>query len=153
MKRTGLLLFAFAAMAIAFGGCSKDDDDDFSIVGTWQQESFSLTVDFGIPGMDPMVIDEDDDEDVTITFNDDGTGYSSDSEGTESFNWTLSGNQLTISDVDMSLTLTLTTMTNSRVVGEQSLTAEEMADMFEIDDEDFDMFPNMTASMKIVLVK
>lgn len=153
MKRTGLLLFAFAAIVIAFSGCSKDDDDDFSIVGTWQQESFSLTVDFGVPGIDPMVLADEDDEDATITFNDNGTGSFNDIDGSEPFTWSLTGDQLTISDDEMSITLTLTTMTDSRVVGEQSLTAQEMADMFELDEVDLNMFPNLTAILKIILVR
>ncbi len=156
MKKTKLLLLAMMAFVVAFSGCSKDDDDDFSIVGTWQQESFEMAVNFGIPGVDDMILFEDEDEDVTITFNEDGTGSVSDSDGTEPFTWNLSGNVLTISDNDMNLSLNLTTMTDKRIVGEQTLTREELTEMFEDDEEDmdfFDDFPNLTAKLKIVLVR
>lgn len=156
MKKTRLFLLAMMAMVIAFSGCSKDDDDDFSIVGTWQQETFEMAVNFGIPGVDDMVIADDEGEDVTITFNEDGTGSATDSEGTDAFTWTLSGDVLTISDNEMDLSVNLTTKTDSRLVGEQTLTKDEMAEMFEMDEEDmafFDDFPNMVAKLKIVLVR
>ncbi len=156
MKKTRLFLLAMMAMVIAFSGCSKDDDDDFSIVGTWQQESFEMAVDFGVPGVDDMVLADDEGDDVTITFNDDGTGSATDSEGTEPFTWTLSGDVLTISDEQMNMSLTLTTKTDSRLVGEQTMTKEEMQELMELDEEDmaiFEDFPNLTAKLKIVLVK
>ncbi len=160
MKKTKLMFLAMMAFAIAFSGCSKDDDDDdFNIVGTWQQESIVMAVDLGVPDMDDMIIDEQEDEDVTITFNEDGTGSATHAEGTDTFNWTLTGDVLTISysEMDeMDLSLNLTTKTDSRLVGEQTLTKEEMAELAEMDEEDmayFDEFPNMEAKIKIVLVK
>lgn len=156
MKKTKLFLLAMMAMVIAFSGCSKDDDDDFSIVGTWQQESFEMAVNFGVPGVDDMVFADDEGEDVTITFNEDGTGSATDSDGTDSFTWTLSGDVLTISDNEMDLSLNLTTKTKSRLVGEQSLTKDEMEEMFDLDEEDMEMFaifPNLTAKLKIILVR
>lgn len=156
MKKTQFMLLAMMAFIIAFSGCSKDDDDDFSIVGTWQQESLQMAVDFGVPGVDDMVIDEQEGEDVTITFNEDGTGSATDSEGTEAFTWSLTGDVLTISDNEMDLTLNLTTKTDSRLVGEQTMTKEQLAEMADLSDEDmayFDNFPNMEAKLKIVLVR
>lgn len=152
MKKTRLLFLAMMAMVIAFSGCSKDDD--FSIVGTWQQEAFEMTVNFGF-GED-MVIDEDEGEDITITFNADGTGSATDSDGTDTFTWNLSGDVLTISDNEMNLSLNLTTKTDTRLVGEQILTKDEMVEMFEMGEEEMEMFetfPNLTAKLKIILVR
>jgi hypothetical protein len=154
MKKTRLILFAFAAMVIAFSGCSKDDD--FSMVGTWTQESSKFEINMGIPGMDGFTMEDNDP--ATIVFNADGTGTATDDEGTDTFNWSLSGNELSITDPATNFTtkLTLTTMTDKRVVGEQTLTQAELIAMGDWDEEDmefFDNFPDLTAKMTIVLVR
>ncbi len=119
MKRTGLLLFAFAAMVIAFSGCSKDDDDNgFNIVGTWNIDKVEVY-------MGDMLIDTDVD-DGTVTFNADGTGSATDSDGTDTFNWSLSGNQLTISDDEETTVMTLTTMEKNLMVAEFNETFEDI---------------------------
>lgn len=118
MKKTGLLLFAFAAMVIAFSGCSKDDDDKFDIVGTWNIDKAEVY-------MGDMLIDADVD-DGTVTFNSNGTGSATDSDGTDTFNWSLSGNKLTISDDEETTVMTLTTMEKNLMVAEFEETFEEI---------------------------
>ena len=50
----------------------------------------------------------------------------SDSDGTDSFNWSLSGNKLTIIDDEETVVLTLTTMEPKKMVGELNETWEDM---------------------------
>jgi hypothetical protein len=156
MKKLGMLL-ALTAFILSFNSCSKDDDD-FSLVGTWQQEKFEFRVSFGVPGLQDMV--ETDTDPTTFVFNSDGTGSATYEEEnveiTDTFSWNLSGNELTITDSEMTLTLELTTMTNTKVVGEQSLTIDQLAAMADLDEEElegFALFPNLTADLIISLVK
>lgn len=149
---------ALAAFAFSFSSCSKDDDDNFTLVGTWQQEKYEFIVDFGVPGLQDFV--ETDTDPLTMVFNADGTGSATyEEEGTEitdTFSWSLSGSVLTITDSDLSLSLNLTTMTNERVVGEQTLTLEQLAAMGDLGEEElegFALFPNLTAAIAITLVK
>jgi len=156
MKKLGILL-ALTAFILSFNSCSEDDDD-FSLVGTWQQEKFEFKVSFGVPGVQDFV--ETDTDPTTFVFNADGTGSATyEEEGTEitdTFTWELSGNELTIAESEMTLTLDLTTMTDTRVVGEQSLTIDQLAAMADLDEEElegFALFPNLTADLVITLVK
>jgi len=158
MKKLGMLL-ALTAFILSFNSCSKDDDDDFSMVGTWQQEKLEITVSMlGIQDYVHTRIVP-----TTFVFNSDGTGSATYEEDntmiTDTFSWNLSGSVLTISDSDLSMTLNLTTMTNSKVVGEQSLTIAQLAElaaMVDLDEEELEglaLLPNLTADLAITLVK
>ncbi len=155
MKKISLLLVMFMA-ALAFTACDKEDDDNFSIVGTWEQEKMEMTI--AATGMDEWV--ETDTTPTTIVFNEGGTGTATYLEEgqtvTDNFTWTLSNDVLTIIDSEMALTLKLTTMTDTRLVGEQTLTMAEMAEFNDLSEEDaafLEMFPNLTAKIVITLVK
>ncbi|MFW5757675.1 MAG: lipocalin family protein, partial [Bacteroidota bacterium] len=119
MKRINYLV-ALTIIIFAFTSC--EDEESFDMTGTWTQEKSEITLSSDIPGIEDFSFS--DDEPVTVTFNEDGTGEAVSEEGTDSFNWSLENEILTISDDEMPLTLTLTTMTDSKVVGEQTLTSE-----------------------------
>lgn len=160
MKKIGLLL-VLGAFLFALGSCSKDDDDDFSIVGSWQQVKSELVISTGVPGAPEFTFADEDP--VTITFNANGTGSFVDEDGTEAFNWALTGNKLTLTEGNVSQVFTLTTMTENRVVAEAQLNRDELLALFEnFDDDDddddddgidFSMFPNLTAKVVFEMVK
>jgi len=151
MKRINFLI-ALAVIVFAFTSC--EDEESFDITGTWTQEKSEITISSGIPGFDDFSFS--DDEPVTITFNQDGTGEAISEEGTDSFTWSLADDKLTISDDEMPLTLTLTTMTESRVVGEQSLTSELITSLGLLDPEDEEMLDQLgdfTGKITITMVR
>ncbi len=116
------LIALLGALAFVFSACS-DDDDDFTIVGTWNVQS--MVMNLYIDGELFMTDDMDDME--TITFNEDGTGVAHLDDGEEDpFQWTLIGDNLTINlddpeEDDMfggMLVFELTEKRSDRVVGE-----------------------------------
>ncbi|MFW5708085.1 MAG: lipocalin family protein [Bacteroidota bacterium] len=156
MKKTRLFLFALTAMIVAFSGCSKDDEDDFSMVGTWTQESSLMVIDLGDEDLDNFTFEDNDP--VTIVFEADGTGTATDDGVSEDFTWELTGNTLAITDPveNYTMNLTLTTMTDTRVVGEQNLTQAELIAMGGLSEEElglFESYPDLTAEITITLVK
>jgi hypothetical protein len=106
-----LKLFAFIGLlAMVFTACEKDDD--FTIVGKWNVDKTTISASLnGIPlGEDEVTLN-----DGWIEFNNGGTGIYDDN-GT--FNWTLSGSNLTITDPEETIVLKLTKMEKNKVVGE-----------------------------------
>jgi hypothetical protein len=123
MKRLQFKNFVYTVLILGFiipTTLSCDKDDEFQITGTWNVDKVETYMGGDIMEEFTVV------NDGTVTFNADGTGISTDSEGTESFSWSLSGNQLTISDVEETIVLTLTTMESKRMVGEFTETWEEI---------------------------
>lgn len=118
MKKTRLLFLAFGLILFAFSGCSKDDEDKFDIVGTWNVDK----VEIYFEGELMQTIEND----GTFTFNADGTGTVIDDEGTDTFEWSLSGDKLTITDDEGTIVVTLTTMEGNKMVGEFEETFEEI---------------------------
>jgi len=118
MKKTGLLFLAFGLILFAFSGCSKDDEDKFDIVGTWNVDKVEIYVEGEL--METI------ENDGTFTFNADGTGTVVDDEGTDTFEWSLSGDKLTITDDEGITEVTLTTMERNKMVGEFEETWEEI---------------------------
>lgn len=108
-----LKLFAFIGLlAMVFTACEKDDE--FTIVGKWNidKTTLSLTLN-GVPlGEDEVTLN-----DGWVEFESDGTGVD---DTNETFNWTLSGSDLTITYVDETMVLKLTTKEKNKVVGEYS---------------------------------
>ncbi len=151
MKRINYLL-ALAVIVFTFASC--EDDESFDITGTWTQEKSEVSFSSDIPGFQDISFS--DDEPVTVTFNEDGTGEAISEEGTDSFNWTLNEDKLTISDDEMPLTLTLTTMTDTRVVGEQTLTSELIGSLGLLDPEDeemLDQLGDLSGKITLTLVR
>jgi hypothetical protein len=155
-------LIAISVLIFTLGSCSKDDE--FSMVGTWEQEKFDLVVSYGVQGLPNMVISDTDK--VTMVFNADGTGTATSPEdGSDNFTWAVSGDDLTLTYGMMQMKVKLTTKTNTRVVGEQTLTATELALLAALlgddgdDEDDIDFteilttFPNASVSIIITLVK
>ncbi|MFP4288655.1 MAG: lipocalin family protein [Bacteroidales bacterium] len=151
MKRINYLI-ALAVIVFAFTSC--EDEESFDMTGTWTQEKSEITISSGIPGVEDFSFS--DDEPVTVTFNEDGTGEAVSEEGTDSFNWSLADDKLTISDDEMPLTLTLTTMTDSKVVGEQTLTSELILAAGFLDPEEeemLDQFGDFSGKITLTLVR
>lgn len=151
MKRINYLL-ALAFIVLGFTSC--EDDESFDITGTWTQEKSEVSFSADIPGLQDFSFT--DDEPVTITFNADGTGEAISEDGTDSFNWSLNEDQLTISDDEMPLTLTLTTMTDTRVVGEQTITSELIGSLGLLDPEDeemLDQLGDLSGKITLTLVR
>lgn len=104
MKKFSYLLMAAFAVVTVCSSCSKDDDeggkvDSKSLVGTWScvsQEGYEIYDGEKDEWKDVYG----NDEYLEITFNADGTGRELYGEGdyeyTEKFNWTLSGNKLSV---------------------------------------------------------
>jgi hypothetical protein len=111
MRKLRLLAFV-GALAIIFSACEKDED--FTIVGKWNVDKTTISLSLnGIPlGEDEVSVN-----DGWIEFKSGGTGIYDDS-GT--FNWTLSGSNLTITDPEETIVLKLTKMEENKVVGEFS---------------------------------
>lgn len=159
MKKIGLLT-VIGAFLMALGSCSKDDDD-FTIVGTWQQVKSELIISSGMPGAPDLTFTDDDP--LTIIFNADGTGSFVDEEGTDNFTWVLSGKQLTISEGSIAQVFTLTTMNEDRVVAESELDRDELLALFDsfddddddddVDEIDFSDLPNVSARIVFEMVK
>jgi hypothetical protein len=152
MKRINIVIL-LSTFFVAFAGC-RDDEEDFNIVGTWQQQSSELYIDPGNPGVPGMSFTDDDP--VTVVFRPDGTGTFNEADGNRNFTWTLDGNLLTISDPEATLNLTLTTMSDNRMVGEQVLTPQEISALIDLEDEDMDFlttFPNLTARITVVFIR
>lgn len=150
------MLMAAMIMMISVVGCSKDDNnnDELSIVGTWQQESSDITVNAGIPGIAPQTIPDDDP--ATVVFNSNGTGTRTGLESTDNFSWTLAGDRLTLVFDDNTLILNLTTHTRDRLVGEQNFTLAEIIASGLLDEETLElmqMFPNLTAQVVMTLTR
>ncbi|MFW6248423.1 MAG: lipocalin family protein [Bacteroidota bacterium] len=150
MKRINYLV-ALTIIIFAFTSC--EDEESFDMTGTWTQEKSEITLSSDIPGIEDFSFS--DDEPVTVTFNEDGTGEAVSEEGTDSFNWSLENEILTISDDEMPLTLTLTTMTDSKVVGEQTLTSELVLGAGLLDPEEEELLEefDFTGSITITLVR
>ncbi|MFW5778383.1 MAG: lipocalin family protein [Bacteroidota bacterium] len=150
MKRINYLV-ALTIIIFAFTSC--EDEESFDMTGTWTQEKSEITLSSDIPGIEDFSFS--DDEPVTVTFNEDGTGEAVSEEGTDSFNWSLADDKLTISDDEMPLTLTLTTMTDSKVVGEQTLTSELVLGAGLLDPEEEELLEefDFTGSITITLVR
>jgi hypothetical protein len=147
---------------IIFGLAGCHNDDDISIIGTWQQESIELFIHYGIVGI-PETSYEIGGENSIVTFRSEGTGSFSNSEGEINFIWNLKDKVLTISNEYESIPgymLNLTTLTHKLIVGEQTITKEELLTLIEfINPELIDeqvqflltMFPNLSARLTISL--
>ncbi len=99
---------------------SCDKDDDFKLEGTWNIDKMEMY-------MGSTLVEEFTSVNAgTVTFNANGTGTATDSQGTDSFTWSLSGNSLTITDDDESTVMTLTTMERDLMVAEFTETWDEM---------------------------
>ncbi len=86
------LIALLGTLAFLFSACS-DDDDDFTIVGTWDVQS--MVTNLYIDG--ELFMTDDNEELEAITFNEDGTCYATLDDGEEdAFEWTLIGDNLTI---------------------------------------------------------
>jgi hypothetical protein len=147
------MLLAAMIMMISVAGCSKDDDNnELSIVGTWQQEVDELTINPNVPGIGPQPIPYDDT--ATVVFNSNGTGTRTSEDGTDNFSWTLDGNRITIVFDDRTLILNLTTHTHNRLVAEQNFTMNEIVSSGLLDAETLQVlqvFPNLTARIVMTL--
>jgi hypothetical protein len=149
MKRI-FILMPFLALTILIQGCRSDDD--FSIVGSWIQESSQLYIDPGEPGEQGITLN--DLTPINFIFRADGTGTMNDSESSSPFTWSLKNRVLTLSSSETTLNLTLTTMTTDRVIGEQTLSALEMRYLFDFDESQlvwFERYPNISGKITISL--
>lgn len=110
IKNLSILLFAI--LCVGFVSCKDDDDvSKDNLVGTWQStwnKGYKKFADH------PEWNDEWDgaDTEVVVTFNSDQTG----TDGDDSFNWSLDGNQLTISDKKESKTVKVLNLSSSELI-------------------------------------
>lgn len=89
-----LFLISLFVIASVFSGCDKDkDDDDVSIVGTWEYSRSTVT-----GGGRSQEIKDDELKGITITFNADGTLASSDGDAGI---YNVKGNSLSMSGTDI----------------------------------------------------
>jgi hypothetical protein len=137
------------------------DEEEFSIVGNWQQECIELFINSGIQGEQetPYKFEG---EVVIFTFRADGTGSFSDSENMN-FIWNLNGKVLTIRNEEWSIPgyeLNLTTMTQKKLIGEQTINKDELLALIRFIDPElltpqmllfFFMFPNLSARIQLTL--
>lgn len=106
-------LFALVgAFAMLFSACSKDD---ISIVGKWNIDKMAFEMTMVVDGETQTETGTETNQ-GWIEFNSGGTGID---DAGDSFTWTLSGDELTISEEgEDSFTMTLTTLTEDKIVGE-----------------------------------
>jgi hypothetical protein len=123
MKRLKFKNFFYTLLVLGFiipATLSCDKDDDFEITGTWNIDKIEVF-------MGGELIEEFSETNAgTVTFNANGTGSTTDFEGTHSFTWSLSGDKLTVTDEDGPVAMTLTTMEPKRMVAEFKETWENM---------------------------
>ncbi|TVR71026.1 MAG: hypothetical protein EA408_10215 [Marinilabiliales bacterium] len=123
MKMKSLRSFVFPLLILGMmimATLSCDKDDDFKLEGTWNIDKVEMY-------MGTQLIEEFTTVNAgTITFNANGTGSATDNQGTDSFNWTLSGSNLTIIEEDVTIVMTLTTMEKDLMVAEFTETFDEM---------------------------
>lgn len=113
------LIVAALFAAVSFNACSDDDDNNVdagSIVGTWK---FMREVGYEIVDGDREDFDDMINDDIRYIFNENGTGrisrqsaYKNDD---ESFTWSMSGNQLTMTR-KMANTYTVKKLTSTEMV-------------------------------------
>lgn len=140
------LLAALTGLILLFSACSKDDD--FSITGTWNHEKTEARFYMGSILLETM----EEPGEGTITFNDDGTGTATSDFGPSTFQWSLSGNNLTLTETGQSLTFELTTKRENRIVAESGFTMQEFSELFEeFEFEDMEGLENITIIMALSL--
>jgi hypothetical protein len=125
MKNFSVFL-ALSAVLFIFSACEKEDD--FSVIGTWEQEKLQVTIDYGVPLLPNH--SETITEPATIVFLENGTGTLTTEQNDQpvamTFNWTLSKDVLTLKGTGIDLKLKLTTKSDTKMVGEQTLNTEEV---------------------------
>lgn len=102
MKRK--IFFALAALLmLGFVSCSKDKEDDPTLVGTWKITKLMV----GEQDMSAMA------SAVQITFNSDNTGKINMMGQDFSFNWTKNGDNVSVNAGEVSFNCTITRLTKS----------------------------------------
>lgn len=125
MKKFSVLL-ALSAVLYMFSSCEKEDD--FSVIGTWEQEKLQVTIDYGVPILPNYT--ETITEPATVVFLEDGTGSITTEQNEQPvvmpFDWTLSKDMLKLTGTGIDLELKLTTKSDTKMVGEQTLNIDEV---------------------------
>jgi hypothetical protein len=113
--KTLKLLTLIGFIALLFTAC---EEDEFDIVGKWNRDKITYETYLGASTSGTPLFIVPVVNDGWVQFNDDGSGTDNE-QGT--FNWTLTGNALTINPTgSISFTITLTTKTSTKMVGTET---------------------------------